>query len=219
MFEMLSKAIFLDVLAVYLFCLYLSNNRQPNQLQTGKFYSNKDDLLLNVLIDLAQIFPMVYIFTPWFDFADYHMPLRFSVIGILLFVVALGLLGKAHSMVGHNFPHRMETGDKPTPVSQGVYHHIRHPIYAGFWLWSIAQPLLLHNWIAGFAMLAIFLPLYFVRVSREEQMLITYFRDACRKCIEQTGRVFSTHKARGARGGMVEGENTREWKVNHGNQR
>ena len=207
---MLSKAFFLDVLAVYLFCLYLSNNRQPNQMQTGKFYSIKEDLFLNVLIDLAQIFPLVYIFTPWFDFADYHMPLWFSVIGILLFVVALGLLGKARSMLGRNFPPRMETGDKPTLVSQGVYHYIRHPIYAGFWLWGIAQPLLLQNWIAGFAMLAIFLPLYFVLVPREEQMLLAHFGDAYRKYMEQTGRVFPRIKHGLLEVGMVESENARD---------
>ena len=188
--EMISKAIFLDVLAVYVFSRCISHNGQPRQMQTGKLHSNNVDLFLDALTDLAQIVPLVYIFTPWLDFADYHLSSWFSLVGVLLFIVALWLLGKAHSTIGHYFSHQTEMGDKQTLVSQGIYHYFRHPIYAGFWLWSIAQPLLLHNWIAGLAMLVTFLPLYFVRVPREEQMLLGLFGETYRKYMEQTGRIF-----------------------------
>ncbi len=218
--EMISKAIFLDVLAVYLFFLYISNGRQPRPVQTRKLHFNRMDLFLSALSDLPLLISLVYIFTPWLDFADYRLPLWFSVTGVLLFIVALLLIGKAHSTIGHNFSPRMEIGDKQTLVSDGVYHYIRHPIYAGFWLWSIAQPLLLHNWIAGFAMLAAFVPLYWMRVPREEQMLLAHFGEAYRNYMQQTGRIFPRIKHRLPGAGMVERQNMMGLaKANNGNQK
>jgi protein-S-isoprenylcysteine O-methyltransferase Ste14 len=202
MFEMLSKAIFLDVLAVYVFGLYLSKNRQSREKQNKKLHSNKMDLFLDTVTDLAQVLPLVYIFTPWLDFADYSLPRWFSLVGVLLFIVALWLLGKGRSELGQNFSLRMEIGEKQTLVKQGVYRYIRHPIYAGFWLWGIAQPLLLHNWIAGFAMLATFLPLYFVRVPREERMMLGRFGEGYREYMNQTGRILPRIK-HGLQGGTM----------------
>jgi hypothetical protein len=53
MFELLSKGIFLDVLAVYFFGLYISNKKRPSQKQIRKLHSNKRDLFLDALTDLA----------------------------------------------------------------------------------------------------------------------------------------------------------------------
>jgi hypothetical protein len=151
---MISKALFLDVLAVYVFVRYLSDHGH-----SGKQYTRKEDLVLTRLTEFTMIVPIIYIFTPWFDFADYILPLWFSLVGLLLFIVALGLLGKARSS---------------TVV-------IRDPFYAGFFLWAIAQPLVLHNWIAGFGLLITFLPLYLVRALRNERILPIQFGEAYKK--------------------------------------
>lgn len=72
-------------------------------------------------------------------------------------------------------------------VTQGVYRYTRHPMYAAHWLWGLAQPLLLQNWIAGFAMLVPSLPLYLYRVPREEQMLLEQFGEEYREYMDRTG--------------------------------
>ena len=72
----------------------------------------------------------------------------------------------------------------------GVYRYIRHPIYAVVWLSSIAQALLLQNWIAGLAGLIFFLPVYLVRVPREEQMMLDHFGQEYQTYLEHTGRIF-----------------------------
>jgi protein-S-isoprenylcysteine O-methyltransferase Ste14 len=216
--EMISKAIFLDILGVYLFCLYLSNGKQDRQVQTRKIYSNKMDLFLDALAYLALFVPLVYIFTPWLEFANYRLPLWFSLAGVLLFIIALLLIGKARSMIGHNILSRMEIREKQTLVSEGLYQFIRHPVYAGFWLCCIAQPLLLHNWIAGFAILATFVPFYCVQVPREEQMLLGHFGEAYRKDMDRTGRIFPRITLRLLRDGGVKRQNTMSFaKVNNGN--
>jgi protein-S-isoprenylcysteine O-methyltransferase Ste14 len=151
---MISNALFLDILAVYVFVRYLLDRGQ-----TGRQYISRSDLVLVRLSEFAMIVPLVYIFTPWFDFADYRLSLWFSLAGLLLAIVALWLLAKAHSSIVV----------------------IRDPIHAGFFLWAVAQPLILHNWIAGFVMLIIFIPLYLARMLREGRILPVHFGEAYRK--------------------------------------
>ena len=76
-----------------------------------------------------------------------------------------------------------------------MFRRIRHPIYAGMWLWASAQPLLLQNWIAGFAFLVLFTPLYLLRVPREEQMMLDHFGEDYRRYLARTGRVLPRLRA------------------------
>jgi protein-S-isoprenylcysteine O-methyltransferase Ste14 len=62
-------------------------------------------------------------------------------------------------------------------------------MYASQALYSLAQALLLHNWIAGMAGVASFLSLYLVRVPREERMMLDHFGDAYRAYAARTGRI------------------------------
>jgi len=62
-------------------------------------------------------------------------------------------------------------------------------MYSAHWLWGIAQALLIHNWIAGLASLVILLPLYLLRVKREEQMMLEQFGEEYRSYISRTGKV------------------------------
>ncbi|MCP3919865.1 MAG: hypothetical protein GY711_30395 [bacterium] len=62
-------------------------------------------------------------------------------------------------------------------------------MYAAIWLWSIAQALLLANWIAGPSALVTFAPLYFARVPREEELMGERLGDAHRAYMARTGRV------------------------------
>ena len=58
------------------------------------------------------------------------------------------------------------------------------------WLRGVAQALLLQNWIAGWAGLVSFLPLYLLRVPREERMMLDKFGETYRAYMGRTGRVF-----------------------------
>ena len=63
-------------------------------------------------------------------------------------------------------------------------------MYAAHWWWAIAQILLLQNWIAGLSLLVSFLPLYLVRVPREERMMLEQFGQEYRIYMSRTGRLF-----------------------------
>ena len=84
---------------------------------------------------------------------------------------------------------RLEIQEGHALITEGVYRHIRHPMYAACFLWAIAQLLLLNNWIAGPAFLASFTLLYLRRVPREEQMLLGHFAVEYRAYVARTGRL------------------------------
>jgi len=75
-------------------------------------------------------------------------------------------------------------------VTRGIYSVIRHPMYASQWIFSLAAPLLLQNWIAGFLNLPIFIPFYLLRVKAEEQMMLERFGDQYRSYMQKVGAVF-----------------------------
>ena len=56
-------------------------------------------------------------------------------------------------------------------------------------LWGAATALLMTHWIAGLATLILFGLVYFVRVPREEQMMLDHFGEEYRAYLKRTGRV------------------------------
>jgi protein-S-isoprenylcysteine O-methyltransferase Ste14 len=62
-------------------------------------------------------------------------------------------------------------------------------MYTAFWLWALAQALLLPNWFAGFAGLVGFGTLFFGRVAREERMMLDNFGEEYRAYMTRTYRV------------------------------
>jgi len=137
--------------------------------------------------------PLIYGLTTWLDGANYPVSKRargrLGAIGTALLGVSVWLFWRAHRDLGTNWSPSLEINKSQTLVTNGIYRTIRHPMYASQMVWSIAQALLLHNWIAGLAGLASFLPLYILRVPDEERMMLDYFGDDYRAYCEQTGRI------------------------------
>ena len=86
--------------------------------------------------------------------------------------------------------------DQHALITHGVYKWVRHPMYSAFWLWAIAQALLLPNWIAGFAGIVGFGTLYFGRVGHEEKMMLDAFGDTYRAYMARTQTHHSRHLLR-----------------------
>ena len=150
--------------------------------------------LLLMLVSVGMfVLPLVYLLTSWLDFADYGLPEGVGVVvglvGAAVFGFALWLLWRSHADLGYHWSVKLEIQQRHSLVTEGVYRHIRHPMYAAHWLWAIAQALLLHNWIAGPAFLVTFLQMYLRRVPHEEQMLLDYFGEEYRRYASRTGRV------------------------------
>lgn len=145
--------------------------------------------LLMSLWGVAQIMGLLYVLTSWLDFADYQLPIWAGCGGVAIFAVALWLLWRSHADLGRHWSATLEIRQGHSLITDGVYRTIRHPMYLAHWLWSIAQALLLQNWIAGLAGLVVFVPLYLLRVPREEQMMLEQFGQEYRLYMNRTGRV------------------------------
>jgi protein-S-isoprenylcysteine O-methyltransferase Ste14 len=173
--------------------------RFPHELQRRRTRIAVDRVtgLERSLVGLVSVglffIPAVYTFTPWLDKADYRLSPRakgrVGGFGAVILAGALWMFWRSHADLGRNWSPSLQLREGHTLVTEGVYRSVRHPMYASMWLWGIAQTLLLQNWIAGWAGLVLFLPLYVLRVPREEQMMLDQFGETYREYMDRTGRV------------------------------
>ena len=147
------------------------------------------DLVLLGLAGIGMLIPLVYVFSSVLDFADYMLPNWIGWIGVLLFGVAIWLLWRSHADLGRNWTPTLGIRDEHRLVTEGVYTHIRHPMYAAHLLWAIAQVLMLHNWIAGYSFLVVAVPQYLLRVNDEENMMLEQFGEEYSAYMQRTGRL------------------------------
>jgi protein-S-isoprenylcysteine O-methyltransferase Ste14 len=148
------------------------------------------ELTLLLLASLGLfVVPLIYVVTGQPAFADYQFRSAQGWAGALVFIVALWLFRRSHKDLGRHWSIALEIRERHCVVSTGVYSRIRHPMYAAFWLQAIAQALLLPNWVAGWAGLVVVALLFFVRVGREERLMLEQFGDDYRSYMARTDRI------------------------------
>ncbi|HEU4328312.1 MAG TPA: protein-S-isoprenylcysteine O-methyltransferase [Roseiflexaceae bacterium] len=163
--------------------------RRKNQITVDRV-DRLERTLLGLLFAGMLFLPLIYALTPWLSFADYDLPVWAGLLGIVVEVLALLLFWRAHADLKANWSPSLQIRDQHELVTAGVYHYIRHPMYASQWLLGLAQVLLIQNWVAGLGGLLLFLPMYLLRVPREEQMMLDAFGETYRAYMRRTGRVF-----------------------------
>ena len=146
------------------------------------------------LMSVGMLFvPTAHALTPWLDWADYRLSPRarglVGGLGAAILACAVWLFWRAHVDLGRNWSPSLQLREGHALVTRGVYRSVRHPMYTSQWLWGVGQALLLQNWVAGWAGLALFAPLYFLRVPREERMMLDRFGEEFCAYMDRTGRV------------------------------
>ncbi|MEZ5785048.1 MAG: protein-S-isoprenylcysteine O-methyltransferase [Xanthobacteraceae bacterium] len=160
--------------------------------RTPVTYSDRDrreKALLLISLSGLGIVPFIYAVTGFPAFADYAFQPALAWLGLLCAIGALVLFRLTHKALGRNWSVSLDLRENHRLVADGIYRLVRHPMYSAFWLWALAQALLLPNWIAGPAGLVGFGILFFGRVSREEQMMLNSFGDEYRVYMEKTYRI------------------------------
>jgi len=104
--------------------------------------------MLTLILCATFIIPLFYIFSPWLNFANYYLPLWTTGFGLILFIISLLLFWKSHADLDKNWHISLELKKNHILITNGVYKTIHHPMYFSFALWSIAQCLLLQNFLA-----------------------------------------------------------------------
>jgi protein-S-isoprenylcysteine O-methyltransferase Ste14 len=135
------------------------------------------------------ILPLLYVATGFPRAADYGFRPIQAWLGVAAALAALVMFRLTHRALGRNWSVTLEVRESHKLVTDGVYGRVRHPMYTAFWLWALAQALLLPNWIAGPAGLVGFGTLFFFRVGREERMMLDAFGDDYRAYMARSARV------------------------------
>ena len=165
------------------------NRKRKQEKMSERRVSGQEIFILLLLLLGGFIMPVIYAATNWLDFANYTLPAWAGWLGVLLLAVGLFIFWRAHADLGINWSPSLEIREKHELITHGIYGIIRHPMYASQWLVAIAQPLLLHNWIAGFLNLLVFIPFYFLRVKAEEQLMLDSFGTQYQEYRKTTGGV------------------------------
>ena len=186
--DIFTAVYFVAILAEIIIRTPLNRARKKQRISESRFTGQERTLL--GLLSLGMFFvPIVYAATGWLDFANYKLPTWAGWLGVVLIAGAIFVLWRAHADLGLNWSPTLEIREDHELITGGIYAYIRHPMYASQWLWVIAQPLLLQNWIAGFIDLAVFIPFYLLRVYAEEQLMLEQFGDRYRSYMQKVGAV------------------------------
>lgn len=148
-----------------------------------------DRVLLSISLTGLGVIPAIFVFAGEPRFADYAVSPLQIVVGGVLMIAALMLFHMTHSQLGKNWSVTLDTRTSHKLVDSGIYARVRHPMYSAFWLLALAQPFLLANWVAGLAGPVAWATLFFLRVRREEKLMIDTFGDEYLRYMERTKRV------------------------------
>jgi protein-S-isoprenylcysteine O-methyltransferase Ste14 len=135
------------------------------------------------------VVPLIFVLTDQPSFANYPFRPLLGFAGVVVFGGALALFYRIHRELGRSWSVTLEIRDRHVLVTEGLYRYLRHPMYSAFWLWALAQLLLLPNWIAGPAGLIGFGILFFGRVGAEERMMLATFGEEYQAYMQRTKRI------------------------------
>ncbi|MDK1385462.1 protein-S-isoprenylcysteine O-methyltransferase [Sinorhizobium sp. 8-89] len=144
--------------------------------------------LAAALLGLA-IVPGFYVATGIPETADYPAQPWAVALGALIFATAMWVFRRTHKELGRNWSISLEIRDKHELISRGPYALVRHPMYTSFLLMGLGQAFLLSNWVIGLAGLVGFAVLFFLRVDKEERMMLEIFGAQYRTYMARTKRI------------------------------
>jgi protein-S-isoprenylcysteine O-methyltransferase Ste14 len=154
------------------------HGRRSGNVTVVESRRNRADVTLLALMWVAMmILPIVSIVTPVLSFADYPLHVVPWFLGTVCLVFGLWLFYRSHTDLGTNWSISLQLREGHKLVTNGVYEHVRHPMYTAIFLNAIAQALLLSNWLAGPSCLVVFLLMLTFRLGPEEQMMRDRFGD------------------------------------------
>jgi protein-S-isoprenylcysteine O-methyltransferase Ste14 len=184
-----TNVVFLAGFVAYLATRHVHLSRVGKPETVTRRVDGLEKLLLALVLLGSLLVPVLYLFTPLLNFANYAQPRALPWAGLPVMLAALWLFHRSHADLGRNWSVSLEVRKDHELVTRGVYRYVRHPMYASIWLFSLAQALFLPNWLAGFGSLAPFALMYALRVAREERLMLDTFGDAYRDYMNRTPRL------------------------------
>jgi protein-S-isoprenylcysteine O-methyltransferase Ste14 len=149
----------------------------------------RETALLVISLTGLGLLPLFYIATGIPHFAAYALRPAQAWLGLLFAAASVIMFQLTHRALGRNWSVSLDVREGHQLITEGVYRRVRHPMYSAFWLWAVAQALLLPNWVAGFSGIVGFGILFFGRIAREERIMLETFGAHYREYMARTSRV------------------------------
>ncbi|MEP9378591.1 protein-S-isoprenylcysteine O-methyltransferase [Aquabacter sp. CN5-332] len=159
------------VAAWFLIRLPFQIKARRTRVADGRRRTAREMILLSISTFGLGVVPAIYVATGFPRGLSYPVSPLQVVAGIAVFLVALWLFWRTHKALGRQWSVTLEIRDQHRLITSGVYERVRHPMYTAFFLWALAQALLLPNLVAGLSGLVGFGILFFLRVGEEEAMM------------------------------------------------
>lgn len=134
--------------------------------------------------------PVFVVFSTKLSFATMNLPSVIRWIGLIIYGLNLVFFVWCHKSLGKNWSSILEIRENHKLIQTGPYKKIRHPMYTHFWLLIISQGLILNNYLVLIYGILAWGILYFLRVKKEEEMMVEEFGNEYKKYMKKTGRLF-----------------------------
>lgn len=129
------------------------------------------------------------LYLPWIAKLAVQFPAWLRGLGFGVGIASLTFWAWVQAALGKHWSAQFQLREGHQLVTSGPYARIRHPLYTAMLGISIAFALTSGNWIlVAFVILAVLG--IFLRVPREEQMLLDEFGEQYRAYMQRTGRFF-----------------------------
>jgi protein-S-isoprenylcysteine O-methyltransferase Ste14 len=166
-----AKYLFLAALAVFGAIRFPREWKALKVAVARSYYGWREWVCVSAATWGLAIIPIIDATTTFLRWADLAFKPWLAWIGAAVFAIALWIFRSAHRELGRNFSPSLVVRQQHTLVTAGIYAHVRHPMYTAFWLWTIAQALLLQNWVVAICGFVGFGILFFGRIGQEEAMM------------------------------------------------
>lgn len=110
------------------------------------------------------------------------------VAGLGLGFASVVALFAVHLRLGRNWTPLLKLRDDHRLVTSGIYQCVRHPMYAVIFIYMAALGTASGDWLV-LSMCALRIALMYVRIGREEALLIERFGDEYRRYMQSTPRL------------------------------
>jgi protein-S-isoprenylcysteine O-methyltransferase Ste14 len=125
---------------------------------------------------------------PWLSAFAIPFPAWARWIGVGLAVMSIPLLAWVHHTLGKHWSTSVQLQEGHTLVTSGPYRWVRHPMYAVLFAFFVGVSLISAFWLIVPLVVGSILMLY-MRLDKEEAMMIEQFGDAYRAYMRRTGRL------------------------------
>lgn len=189
--DLLFRILFVSVYVVFAGARFYYRGKNVGR-ESKKDYGkvNKSTLFLSAAILGYLGLVVVYVLLPdLIAWAYLSLPTLIRWLGFGLALIGIGLTLLTHRTLGMQYSARLEIQKEHNIITEGIYNHVRHPMYISLNTFSFAMSLMSSNLLLIIFSLLVMLPFPWI-ARQEESMLIDQFGDEYRNYMGRTGRFF-----------------------------